>query len=71
MLTVECFTIRTFSNRKQLNRFRKLASRHQLGAGCEAVAVILAHALGEGSGISPIIRDFLANNKELEHILGC
>ena len=25
-----------------------LASRHQLGAGCEAVAVTLAHALGEG-----------------------
>ena len=62
MLTVECFTIRTFSNRKQLNRFRKLASRHQLGAGCEAVAVILAHALGEGSGISSIIRGFLWND---------
>ena len=58
MLTVECFTIRTFKNRKQLNRFSKLASRHQLGAGCEAVAVVLAHALGEGSGISSIIRGF-------------
>ena len=35
-----------------------LASRHQLGAGCEAVAVTLAHALGEGSGISSIILGF-------------
>ena len=59
MLTLECFTIRTFLNGKQLNKFRKLASRHQLGAGREAVAVILAHALGERSGISSIIRGFL------------
>ena len=27
-----------------------VASRHQLGAGCEAVAATLAHALGEGRG---------------------
>ena len=62
MNIVECFTIRTFLNRKQLNRFRKLASRHQLGSGCEAVAVTLAHALGEGSGISSIILGFPSND---------
>ena len=36
-----------------------LSNRRQLGAGCEAAAVTLAHALGEGSGISSIILGFL------------
>ena len=31
-----------------LHRIIVVASPHQLGAGCEAVAATLAHALGEG-----------------------
>ena len=39
-----------------------LASRPQLGAGCEAVAVTLAHALGEGRESVLLFWVFFGNN---------
>ena len=39
-----------------------VASRHQLGAGCEAVAANLAHALGEGRASVLLFWLFSLNN---------
>ena len=50
---------------KKLHKIRVVASRHQLGAGCEAVAVTLAHALGEGRASVLLFWVFLNNNKNL------
>ena len=57
---------------KKLHKIRVVASRHQLGAGCEAVAVTLAHALGEGRASVLLFRVFFPNNnRKVDHIFGC
>ena len=43
---------------KQLNRTKVLAGRHQLGAGCEAVAVTPALTLNEGRGPVLLLEGF-------------